>query len=375
MDRIKMTTNLDFTGEVTNYGVHGIYSYPARFIPQIPRFFIEKYNPQVVMDPFGGSGTTAVEAKLHGCLPIHVDIMPVSFALCRVKTHEYTVREFHEAISFTEEELLHPDVRDAEPWMIPELTCKNEKGRYNYFSAEAVGQVMAVRTAIFKLPDGYGKDFLKICAGQCLSRVASAMIQASHWEKGREERHDFIDIFRAYVKRTRDSFLDYYRMYDGKSSVFDKPFNYRNGVFPVIINSPDASSWAQIYSSREPPVDLIVTSPPYGKLQRVVNYPEVHKFTHLFFFTEPSPEPSKFIQSTAELNVYMDRICSYLKPGGHCVVVVAPSCSDDWVTETRSILSRIGLVCCEDVERVIDPTRKYAPRQITKEWVLDWVKK
>jgi len=358
-------TNLDFTGEVTNYGVHGIYSYPARFIPQIPRFFIEKYTPSVVMDCFGGSGTTAVESKLHGCQPIHVDIMPVSFALCRVKTHEYTTIEFHEAISAVTYALMHPEKYDAEPWMIPELTCRNEKGRYNYFSAEAVEEIMAVRQAIFDLPDGYGKDFLRICAGQCLSRVASAMIQASHWEEGREERHDFIDIFKAYIKRERNSFEDYYRQHP----------EYLNKVVPVIIDSSVPSSWASIPNVGSPPVDLIVTSPPYGKLQRVVNYPEVHKFTHLFFFKEPAPPPSAFIQSTAELNVYMDRMCSYLKTGGHCVVVVAPSCSDDWVAETRSILSRAGLTCVEDVERAIDPTRKYAPRQITKEWVLDWVKK
>jgi hypothetical protein len=360
-------TNLDFAGEVTNYGVHGIYSYPARFIPQIPRFFIEKYSPSVVMDCFGGSGTTAVEAKLHGCSPIHVDIMPVSFALCRVKTHEFTSAEFHAAISAVTAVLMHPEKRDAEAWMVPELTCRNEKGRYNYFSAEAVEEIMAVRKAIFDLPDGYGKDFLRLCAGQCLGRVASAMIQASHWEEGREERHDFIDVFKAYAKRERNAFEDYYRQYNGDRG----QFNYRNGIEPTILDSSAPSSW--VITGK--PVDLIVTSPPYGKLQRVVNYPEVHKFTHLFFFTEPSPPPSAFIQSTAELNVYMDRMCSYLKPGGHCVVVVAPSCSDDWVAETRSILGRAGLSCVEDVERVIDPTRKYAPRQITKEWVLDWVKK
>ena len=352
-----MQTNLDFAGEVTNYGVHGIYSYPARFIPQIPRFFIEKYKPKVVADCFGGSGTTAVEAKMHGCQPIHVDIMPVSFALCRVKTHEFTVREFHAAFSAVETALVHPDKGDAEPWMIPELTCRNEKGRYNYFSAEAVEEVMAVRRALFDLPDGPVKDFLKICAGQCLGRVASAIIQATHFEEGREERHDFVDIFKGYIQQQRRRFLRFQEEYPA----------FCNKIRAKVIDS--TKTWI------DEPVDLVVTSPPYGKLQRVVNYPEIHKFTHLFFFSEPSPPPSAFIQSTAELNVYMSRVCDKLKPGGHCVVVVAPSCSDDWVAETRGILHTAGLECTEDVERVIDPSRKYAPRQITKEWVLDWVKK
>ena len=48
---------------------HDYHRYPAKFIPQIVRKLIEDYAPsgtQVVCDPFGGCGTTLVEAKLLG---------------------------------------------------------------------------------------------------------------------------------------------------------------------------------------------------------------------------------------------------------------------------------------------------------------------
>jgi len=363
-------TDLDFAGEVTNYGVHGIYSYPARFIPQIPRFFIEKYKPKVVLDPFGGSGTTAVEAKLHGALPVHVDIMPVSFALARVKCHEFTTIEFHRALVALRLALKAPERKLPMEWMDKELTCHGKDGDYRYFKDNVLEEIMAVREAILAMDDCPAKDFARLCAGQCLQRVASAMIQASHWEEGHVEREDYIDVFLKYMAQQRDKFEAYYRQHPG----------FLNGIHPVILNSQLGTfSWVLGSDKRaaglKDSIDLIVKSPPYGKLVRVVNYPEIHKFTHLFFFEEPSPPPSAFIQSTAGLNQYMDRWCSFLRPGGHCVVVVAPSCSDDWVTETRAMLARSGLEKCEDVERVIDPTRKYAPRQITREWVLDWMKK
>jgi len=352
-------TNLDFEGEGST-GVHTIYSYPAKFIPQIPSFFIEKYKPRVVMDCFGGSGTTAVEAKRHGCQPIHVDIMPISFALARVKCHEFSPRELHLTLVNLRIMLKVPKIDDAEEWMLPELVCHGKEGDYEYFKDEAIGEIMAVRDAIFKLDDSPAKDFMRVCAGQCLGRVASAIIQASHWEPDTHVIHtDFIKVFMDYASRMRNVFLKYYTQ---------NP-KFLNGKVPTIINS------SKHLSEALPPVDLIVTSPPYGKLVRVVNYPEMHKFTHLFFFDEPSPPPSAFIQSTAELDLYLDKWCGRVIPGGHCVVVVAPSNSDDWVTETRTILSRAGFTCVEDTERVIDPKQKYRPRQIKKEWVLDWVKK
>ena len=48
---------------------HDYHRYPAKFIPQIVRKLIEDYAPnstQIVCGPFGGCGTTLVEAKLLG---------------------------------------------------------------------------------------------------------------------------------------------------------------------------------------------------------------------------------------------------------------------------------------------------------------------
>ena len=46
---------------------HDYHRYPAKFIPQIVKKLIEDHAPsgtQVVCDPFGGCGTTLVEAKI-----------------------------------------------------------------------------------------------------------------------------------------------------------------------------------------------------------------------------------------------------------------------------------------------------------------------
>lgn len=52
----------------TTYGVFSLYRYPAKFIPQAVAYVIEQYATQGmrVIDPFGGSGTTGLVARLYG---------------------------------------------------------------------------------------------------------------------------------------------------------------------------------------------------------------------------------------------------------------------------------------------------------------------
>src|SRR5262249_49321907 len=68
---------------------HDYHRYPAKFIPQIVRKLIEDYAPnkeQIVCDPFGGCGTTLVEAKLLGHSSIGFDINPVAKLITETKT-------------------------------------------------------------------------------------------------------------------------------------------------------------------------------------------------------------------------------------------------------------------------------------------------
>jgi DNA modification methylase len=68
---------------------HGLYSYPAKFIPHVPYYVISKYGTRenmVVLDPFAGSATTAVEALRLGHNCIVMDNNPIVEFLSFVKT-------------------------------------------------------------------------------------------------------------------------------------------------------------------------------------------------------------------------------------------------------------------------------------------------
>jgi hypothetical protein len=64
--------------------IHEI-SYRACFKPQLPAYFIERLTEpdDVVYDPFGGRGTTAIESALRGRIPLSNDVSPLSAILTR----------------------------------------------------------------------------------------------------------------------------------------------------------------------------------------------------------------------------------------------------------------------------------------------------
>ncbi|MCC4599298.1 site-specific DNA-methyltransferase [Xanthomonas melonis] len=68
--------------------VHSLIPYPSKFIPEIPRWAIQEYSKagDTVLDPFSGSGTTAVEAMLLNRNAVSVDISPWASLLTRAKT-------------------------------------------------------------------------------------------------------------------------------------------------------------------------------------------------------------------------------------------------------------------------------------------------
>jgi SAM-dependent methyltransferase len=74
--------------ELARAHVHGFHSYPARMHPVTARRLVEALSARgdAVLDPFCGSGTVLVEARLAGRRAVGVDANPLAVRLARRKT-------------------------------------------------------------------------------------------------------------------------------------------------------------------------------------------------------------------------------------------------------------------------------------------------
>ncbi len=93
------------TRSVNQYLTHWIYPYKGKFHPQMIRALLNIIGLKqgdTVLDPFIGSGTTAVEAQLLGINCIGIDISPLCVLQSKVKTESIDVlsqiREWEEEI-------------------------------------------------------------------------------------------------------------------------------------------------------------------------------------------------------------------------------------------------------------------------------------
>lgn len=89
------TDTLDTTARVAGY-THALYRHPARFAPEFVRRVIDEltHPGELVLDPFMGGATSAVEALAAGRRFVGFDINPLALTLCRAKTTPLQKQDF-----------------------------------------------------------------------------------------------------------------------------------------------------------------------------------------------------------------------------------------------------------------------------------------
>ena len=82
--------------------IHYTVSYRASFKPELPDYFIKRFlsdkKRALVMDPFGGRGTTAIQSNLNGFSAIHNDLSPIAGFLGRARRRIPELAELEERL-------------------------------------------------------------------------------------------------------------------------------------------------------------------------------------------------------------------------------------------------------------------------------------
>jgi DNA modification methylase len=243
------------TRDVTPY-THGFHKYPAKFIPQIPKWAIEKYlnshKGKFILDPFCGSGTTLVEGILAGHNVVGVDIDPLSVLISKVKTTR----------------LDEADLRRISDWLIKEIKVTKEgffkpdcETIEHWFTKDAINKLKIIRTLINRIPEIFGdskeikdiQDLILICFSSIIRRASNADNESqktyvSHTKL--KEPEEVNNIFFSQLNFIIDRAISF--------SLASNPKLENN----ILCSSSTESLDEKLKGLR---IDLAITSPPYIK--------------------------------------------------------------------------------------------------------------
>ena len=225
-----------------------IYSFgfqPAKTIPEIPRWFLNKYASKQwkVLDPFAGSGTMIMEAILFGAQPFWADYHPLSQLICRIKTTEYDLSKLQRACSLI---LNNSSIREKS------TSTVNFANKDFWFQQEVSEALELIRDEILR-SDYSSRDFLLLIFASTVRKVSNmndGMILAArrpHIQAIPERtREDVFRWFQKYAEQGLSAIREWQRLCGG----------VQTKAIKLVEN--DARQL-----NEECEFDAIVTSPPY----------------------------------------------------------------------------------------------------------------
>lgn len=154
-----------------NSYTHGMFKYPCKFIPEIPRWGINTYLSEkrgVIFDPFSGSGTTLLEANINGIDAYGTEIDDIAKLIIKVKTTVLSPEQI-ELLEQHYSEILNTIVRDDVELFIPEIANLE-----HWFSETTINQLGRMKVYIENITDVDVCDFFKLCMVSIIKRVSNA---------------------------------------------------------------------------------------------------------------------------------------------------------------------------------------------------------
>jgi adenine-specific DNA methylase len=196
-------------GDARHYGVH---PYFTRRPANVVRAYIERYSREgdVVLDPFGGTGVTAIEAFLLGRHAVHNDLNPFANFIAR-KIAEMTLSptpSLREAFRRVEEACSGPlrdiekDEDAAKRWLkrlpLPENISlpRNSDARFfhDMFSPRQLAGLALIKQAIENETQGVVRDHLLLAWSASVAKLNKTFLSA----KGRAASRGGSSIFSIY---------------------------------------------------------------------------------------------------------------------------------------------------------------------------------
>lgn len=239
----------DFKDIKASEGVYGIHPYPAMFHFRVVRELIKSFSKEndIVFDPFLGSGVSAVESIINRRNFIGYDINPLGVLIAKVRTTPIPTGELLESLNFIIQNF--DKQLDEKPFF---------KNIDYWFSENVIKSLSKIKKAILRIENSKIRDFFLVAFSETVRRVSLTDHNEFKLLKDSSKTREDISvtkIFEVIAQRNISLLTDFYRTNEVSGKIIS--IQVRNILDGLEFDYP---------------VDLIITSPPYGDSRTTVAY-------------------------------------------------------------------------------------------------------
>lgn len=241
---------------------HYIHPYPAKLLPQIAHFFLaaqDFFGKKLrVLDPFGGSGTVALETILSGNEAFYSDANPLARYITKAKTTKIDINQLRDELSRIEKRYKQsraskrPDVVNLDKW----------------FSIEAIKHLVRLKSSIDGCDCNDIKDFYLVVFSAVTRKVSNAdpRLSVPVVRKNLDTKNP-VDVFRVFLQQAESNIA---RMNELAKIGAHSTYVRDVGFDARALKSP--KSWGECSNAplESRSIDLIITSPPYAGAQKYI---------------------------------------------------------------------------------------------------------
>ena len=250
----------------SDYGTHGFHRYVGRFPPHLIRALINAFGAtsnDTLLDPFCGSGTTLVEARMLGVKAKGIEISPLSAMMSRVKS-QFPETGVPIADLLSELDAFYTDKYNAFSGSRPIASCSydeilnrpgNTVKRFpnmeKWFTREALlGTSVVVEFILTK--NGYIRDFLTIALSARMRSIGNVDVDVVRAEYRKTPR-EHVDVLRLMKSQMR-------KMSSGIDTTVNACKNTLGPATDIEVFENNVLTTEIAPGS----ISHIITSPPYG---------------------------------------------------------------------------------------------------------------
>ncbi|MEN2436292.1 DNA modification methylase [Weeksellaceae bacterium A-14] len=240
------------------------------FVEGYSREFIESilneidYLPESVLEPFSGSGTTALELQFKNISCTSFEVSPFMHLLSSVKLYNnYNIDTFHTFLFNLKDTLTNlprrvRNIRNIEKVPFGRTVVKSDSLKKWNFNDESLDGILDIKYAISLIDDNAYRDLFRIALASILLEVSNlfrngkCLSYKKDWQARKTlNRKDVHNLFLSKIENVIKNDIEILEKSSNDTEVDNYGQLHFGDVRMNILEVPDNS------------VDLIITSPPY----------------------------------------------------------------------------------------------------------------